>query len=76
MLAMTVSICRSCGGPLSSLIVRASRLPVGRQLVALLEFLHRFGELGVVFQIGRFAGEAELVAQQRHARVFHRRFAG
>ena len=44
-----------------------------RQLVGALEFLHRFRELGVVFEVGGIAGEAELLAQQRDARIFHRR---
>ena len=43
-----------------------------RQFVGALEFLHRLGELGVVSEVGGIPGQAELVAQQRNARVFHR----
>src|SRR5262249_15662089 len=43
-----------------------------RQLVGALKFLHRLGKLGVVSEVGRIAGEPELVPQQRNPRVFHR----
>ena len=48
----SMSIWRSRGGPLSSLTVRASSTPVTAESLALLELLHRVGELGVVAQVG------------------------
>ena len=43
-----------------------------RQIVAALKFLHGFGELLIVAQIGRLAGNTEPLAQLRHAGIFHR----
>src|SRR5580704_4531474 len=44
------------------------------QLVDLLEFPYRRGELGIVSEIGRIAREPKFFAQQRHAWILHRVF--
>ena len=51
---------------------RGGELAARRQMVALLEFLHRLGDGLVVGGVAGVAGDAEALAQQRHARILHR----
>ncbi len=44
----------------------------GLEIDAFLEFAHGLGDLGVVMGVAGIFGDAELGAQLRHARIFHR----